>query len=143
MAIRTLRSLEFGSLDAHMRRRWVRWRIRKESPVSRARYPLRRYARLVGAANYARSLCSLARLLHALTLQSAYEDTSPLPHSSVTARARSARGGKPVDGFVPQRGRWWSGGECQSQRVGRNELARTNSEAPARFSSPSLSCECP
>src|SRR5207253_1197719 len=42
------------------------------------RCPLRRYARLVGAPNCAPSLCSVAGLLHALTLQSAYEDTSPL-----------------------------------------------------------------
>jgi hypothetical protein len=40
-------------------------------------YPLRRYARLVGAPNCAPSLCSVAGLLLALALQSAYEDTLP------------------------------------------------------------------
>ena len=46
-------------------------------PVSRARGPLRRYARLVGAPNCAPSLRSVAGLLLALALQSGYEDPSP------------------------------------------------------------------
>jgi len=51
--------------------------------VGRRGDPLRRYARLVGAANYARSLCSLARLLLALALQSACEDPrASLPTNS-------------------------------------------------------------
>src|SRR5436189_6479693 len=50
-----------------------------------ARCPLRRYARLVGAPNYAPSLRSVAGLLHALTLQSAFGDTPPLLHRFVTA----------------------------------------------------------
>ena len=41
--------------------------------------PLRRYARLVGAPNNAPSLCSVAGLLLALALESAYEDILPLP----------------------------------------------------------------
>jgi hypothetical protein len=36
-------------------------------------YPLRRYARLVGAPHYAPSLCSVAGLLLALALESGYE----------------------------------------------------------------------
>jgi hypothetical protein len=48
---------------------------------------LRRYARLVGAPNSAPSLCSVAGLLHALTLQSAYEGTLASRCESVTARA--------------------------------------------------------
>jgi hypothetical protein len=51
--------------------------VRDSSPVSRVRGPLRRYARLVGAPNCAPSLCSVAGLLLALALQSAYEDPSP------------------------------------------------------------------
>ena len=58
-------------------------------------YPLRRYARLVGAPNYAPSLRSVAGLLHALALQSACEDTRTLLPTDVgtraTARARSTR----------------------------------------------------
>ena len=50
-----------------------------------SRCPLRRYARLVGAPNDAPSLRSVAGLLLALALQSAYEDTSPLPTRFVTA----------------------------------------------------------
>ena len=41
-------------------------------------YPLRGYARLVGAPNNAPSLCSVAGLLLALALESRYEDTAPL-----------------------------------------------------------------
>ena len=50
-------------------------------------------ARLVGAPNNARSLRSLAGLLLALALESAYEDTLPLLNRSVTALAarRSVR----------------------------------------------------
>src|SRR5450759_2330853 len=56
-----------------------------------ARYPLRGYARLVGAPNGAPSLRSVAGLLHMLALESRYEDTAPLPHRSVTTRAWTAR----------------------------------------------------
>jgi len=49
--------------------------------------PLRRYARLVGAPNYAPSLRSVAGLLLALALESACEDTLTSLHRSVTARA--------------------------------------------------------
>ena len=52
-----------------------------------------RYARLVGAPNCAPSLCSVAGLLLALALQSAYED--PLPPSlsefALTKRRQAAR----------------------------------------------------
>ncbi|HMG00315.1 MAG TPA: hypothetical protein VK560_03640, partial [Gemmatimonadaceae bacterium] len=41
-------------------------------------YPLRRYARLVGAPNCAPSLCSVAGLLLALALKSRFEDTLTL-----------------------------------------------------------------
>ncbi len=41
-------------------------------------YPLRGYARLVGAPNCAPSLCSVAGLLLALALESRYEDTPRL-----------------------------------------------------------------
>src|SRR5258705_8955647 len=55
-------------------------------------YPLRRYARLVGAPNSAPSLCSVAGLLLALALESAYEDTPRLLEPrSVTARASECR----------------------------------------------------
>ena len=51
---------------------------------------LRRYARLVGAPNSAPSLRSVAGLLLALALESAYEDTLASRYSVVTAAARSA-----------------------------------------------------
>ena len=50
-------------------------------------YPLRRYARLVGAPNYAPSLRSVAGLLLALALESACEDTLTSLHSIATALA--------------------------------------------------------
>ena len=65
-----------------------------------SRYPLRGYARLVGAPNYAPSLRSVAGLLLALALQSRYEDTAPLPYRPETAPATKvwardiARGGR-------------------------------------------------
>src|SRR5258705_9343652 len=52
-----------------------------------AGYPLRRYARLVGAPNCAPSLRSVAGLLLALALESAYEDTLTSLDRSLTARA--------------------------------------------------------
>src|SRR6266852_8152223 len=54
--------------------------------------PLRRYARLVGAPNSAPSLRSVAGLLLALALQSAYEDTLTSLHRFVTAAALHAAG---------------------------------------------------
>src|SRR5450759_4004048 len=54
--------------------------------------PLRRYARLVGAPNYAPSLRSVAGLLLALALQSACEDTLTSLHRFVTAGALCAAG---------------------------------------------------
>ena len=51
-----------------------------------AGYPLRRYARLVGAPNYSPSLRSVAGLLLALALESAYEDTLRLLYRSSSAR---------------------------------------------------------
>jgi hypothetical protein len=48
-------------------------------PVSRAGILFGRYARLVGAPNCAPSLRSVAGLLLALALESAYEDILPLP----------------------------------------------------------------
>jgi hypothetical protein len=48
------------------------------APVRR-RGPLRGYTRLVGAPNYAPSLCSVAGLLLALVLKSRYEDPSDSP----------------------------------------------------------------
>ncbi len=59
-----------------------------------AGYPLRRYARLVGAPNCAPSLRSVAGLLLALALQSAYEDTLPLPYrvsKHTIVRSRDSR----------------------------------------------------
>src|SRR3984893_2882046 len=53
------------------------------SACGRRGYPLRRYARLVGAPNCAPSLCSVAGLLLALALQSAYEGALPPSLSSI------------------------------------------------------------
>ncbi len=55
----------------------VRAFFRSIAPVG-AGYPLRRYARLVGAPNCAPSLCSVAGLLLALALESGYADTPRL-----------------------------------------------------------------
>src|SRR5450756_482377 len=60
------------------------WLILGLQNAGRRRYvgggPLRRYARLVGAPNYAPSLRSVAGLLLALALQSASEDLLRLPN---------------------------------------------------------------
>jgi len=64
------------------------------SALGRRGCPLRRYARLVGAPNCAPSLRSVAGLLLALALESAYEDTLASLDGSLTARAAQSRARK-------------------------------------------------
>src|SRR6266852_460977 len=89
--------------------------------------PLRRYARLVGAPNSAPSLRSVAGLLLALALESAYEDTLTSPHRSVTAAAPSRR----VCALVPFEPRSVPP-ETPASRASLGALPRVMAVAPAQ-----------
>ena len=69
----------------------LRLPVRTSSPVRRRGWVLRLDARSRGAANYARSLCSLARLLWSLTLKLA-SDPPPPPSHQVPTQSGHAGG---------------------------------------------------
>jgi len=80
--------------------------------------PLRRYARLVGAPNYAPSLRSVAGLLHALALQAPQEDLLRLPTESVADSGSRSRPGRTVLPALLCAG-WY-----RQPQVGRDSLER-------------------